>query len=58
MDTIITIEYPGFRWIATEKNDGETFLCKEWQNSELTATYNLHEDKLEEMIGKHLEGSV
>jgi hypothetical protein len=58
VDTRITIEYPGFRWTAVEKNDGETFLCKEWQNGEHEATYNLHEDQLEKQISSILEGSV
>jgi hypothetical protein len=58
MDTRITIEYPGFRWTAVEKNDGETFLCKEWQSGELDATYNLHEDQLEEKISALLADTV
>lgn len=54
----ITIEYGSYKWKAKVQADNETFLVTEYQGGQQVNTYAIHETKLDEEIGKVLEGSV
>jgi len=55
-DTRIEISYGSYRWVATEQEDRETFLCVE--DGDTPHKYVVHEDQLDAEISRVLEGSV